>query len=288
MKPSMSFITVPRFFKFLTLLLLSTLLIIGFVFLMKYRQKLSPVEKMVDTSITAVKISLFPSQFPVANQNKTDQWQTYLDYTYPFTFEYPGNWTNQVKNEKLSLLDNKGKTMISFESFDPALVGITYCGANRGNPRCEGAIDWQDGKQATAVFSESSRGITLTLHIVNMETKDIFRHIVRTFHFLNTLSTNILINKVGTEEKLSGHVLENKKEEINNRVKEYLMLAADTGEKYRIVYNDAGQFDACTNSYSETARTLKPGQKIELFGIFSSDNEISTCNSSDYYIHIIK
>jgi hypothetical protein len=287
MKLSLSFITVPRFFKFLTILLLLTLLIVGFVFLMKYRQKLSPIEKAINSSITEVKITLFPSPTLPVNKN-SGQWQTYSEYGSSFTFEYPGSWTAQTINSQLKLINNKGKTIVSFSSFDPALVGITYCGANAGDPRCEGNIDWGNGSSATAEFSEYSKGITMTLHEVNTETKDIFRHIVKTFHFLNTTSTNVLMEKVGSEEKLSGRILENKHEEVNSRTKEYLIVAADTGEKYRVIYNDAGKFDACTNADSGTARTLKPGQKIELFGIFSSDNEISTCNSSDYYIRITK
>lgn len=175
MKLPSSLTTVTPLSKFLALVLFITLPFLGFFIGMQYQQQMYSSESEV--------ISISPSQTPPTTQlNVANEWKDFIDKD--FQLQYPRTWSSQIINDTLSFQDNSGKTIMTLSSFNPALVGITYCGANANDPRCEGAIDWGNGGPATAIFSKSSRGISLTLEELTPETKEIFRHIASTFQFL--------------------------------------------------------------------------------------------------------
>ncbi len=285
MKLPQSLTTVTPLSTFLAVLLFITLPLLGFLFGMQYQQQINFLEYKTPV-IYRAHTGISPTQNPILNQPPANGgWHNFIEENYRFQFQYPSGWTSKIINDIITLQDNSGKTIVTISSFNPALVGITYCGANASDPRCEGAIDWGTGNQATAMLSESSKGISMTLEEVTPETKDAFRHIVATFQFLSgTVPTNSA--NLNGEVKLAGTVLENKKEERDNRVLEYLTINTNSGEQYKIIYYIKGPFDDCVID-SKKGRSLKPGDKINLIGNDIGNNQIITCNTlNDYFLEI--
>lgn len=116
-----------------------------------------------------------------------DSWTTFSHPQFLFTFQYPNTWQPSITQNNLSFLDSSSQTIITFSSFNASLVGVTYCGANLSDPRCEGSIDWSS---ATATIYDQERGMSITLHTVNDTTKDQFRQLVSTFQFLDNTQLN--------------------------------------------------------------------------------------------------
>jgi len=55
-------------------------------------------------------------------------------------------------------------------------------------------------------------------------------------------------------------------------------------QEVKVVYQWGGEMSPCSNQASEEGLAIKQGDAVEVFGIVSEDNVITTCGLEDYYI----
>ncbi len=116
--------------------------------------------------------------------------------SYTFQFEYPSGWNiaNQTGTSRVLLMkDETGSEVITIDTgVNISVMGISYCGANLKDSRCESLktkggnvvfIDWGTSTEANALITsqDGTHGVSLTLHKVNSETKNIFKQILSSF-----------------------------------------------------------------------------------------------------------
>lgn len=168
---------------FLTLLLFLTAAFISF----RAEQKKHQLEQY-EKEIPGAKI-LIPTEEP----DPTSDWKIFRDDRFLFEFKYPPNWSSNVllsgsKVGPLEIKNEKEELIISVNSFDPSVVGISYCEATPEDERCESlatengmviTIDWDINGKANAIFD----GTIVTLEKVTRDTKQVFRQILSTLRF---------------------------------------------------------------------------------------------------------
>jgi hypothetical protein len=129
----------------------------------------------------------------------TSKWKVFQDSHYAFQFEYPQEWTieNQQNTTEVLILKNKANDeIITIDTrVNPAVVGISFCGAYPRDKRCEVlrtesghfvTVDWGVDGEANAMFSskDGRYGVSFTLHRIDAETTKTFRQILSTFKFV--------------------------------------------------------------------------------------------------------
>lgn len=175
--------TVTPLSKFLALFLFFTLPLIGFYLGMEYQKTI--VDSLSEVTPIYSQKTGSSSENKLIDNEKLDVWKEFK--TTDFVFTYPFNWIATSDVLPTTLKDDSGNPVVSIGLFDPALVGITFCGANPDNQRCEGPIDWMDNSEAVATLIKNKVGITITLHLVTEKNKEIFRHIISSFQFLDNI-----------------------------------------------------------------------------------------------------
>lgn len=128
-------------------------------------------------------------------------WKTYTNSALEVEFKYPNDWT--VQEDPLTLANPANRLTITIVSFNPNIVGISYCEAYpKDSPRCEqltisdGAtvfIDWgeKDSPVTNAMFAiTDGSGVSVALEtnpdiparlMLTAEDKDFFRTFLSTF-----------------------------------------------------------------------------------------------------------
>lgn len=126
-------------------------------------------------------------------KDETTDWKVFKSGKATYEFKYPKDWTLNTPDGVLELSDQVGTKIISIGSFNPSIVGVWHCQAKEDTARCEttkvgdtsAVIDWGGSGEANVLIVVNESGLSITLHQVNSETKNIFRTFLSTFKFLD-------------------------------------------------------------------------------------------------------
>ena len=126
-----------------------------------------------------------PIPIPTPTIDETANWKTYNAAN--FSFKYPPNFKLNSK-EIIELSDENGNSFLLIFSFNPAVVGISYCNTYPNDKaRCEqlevgdktSTIDWGVDGKANAML----KNLSITLNKTDTQAKMLFRQILSTFKF---------------------------------------------------------------------------------------------------------
>jgi len=225
-----------------------------------------------------------PTQ-PTRPTPEISNWQTYKDSTYGFEFKYPPSSQPQILI--LTPADDDYYIDRSVEVFRSVGKHVSVVDVATKNPALEGKIIEYE---SIGVINKHAYIISPDGTIIKMSVTKSFDRILSTFKFLEKPSFN-LYDKV----TLQGEVLENIDETYfdsgehgGNLGTKYLTIITDNGYKYKVTYYDVVKFSSCDSSSEIYTEKITPGSRVEISGEYeSTDGEIYTCNSENYYIKII-
>ena len=97
-----------------------------------------------------------------------------------------------------------------------------------------------------------------------------------------TPTQKALVLPLNSEQKISGLVIEN---ELGCVVDNLCLLRLQVADQTLIVVYHYGEWPPCSNEQaSQRGMTFVKGDQVEAFGQVVSQGELSTCDSSTYYI----
>ena len=139
--------------------------------------------------------SSIPSSTPKQNHiDLTENWKTYINQEFKFSFRYPKEWIIETSEKTIHLKDEKNiNKLYVFPDLDLSVIGMSFCAIVPDSEQCE--ILKVDGKQIDITWSENggsslfskdgNKAVSLTLLNATEVEKSIFRQILSTFRFLD-------------------------------------------------------------------------------------------------------
>jgi len=166
--------------------------IVGILAYFQFKPKTAPQSPPQSTPTTPQSTST------PTTTDETANWQTFNSIHFTFQFKYPKGWSVSeiilpgISLGALELKDQSSNLIISINPVNPSVRGSSYCEIHpQDTKRCEqtfvgpnllyGVIDWGIDGEANAMFDD----LSVTLHKVEPETKEIFQRILSTFKFLD-------------------------------------------------------------------------------------------------------
>lgn len=156
--------------------------------------------QQITPEVTNQTVKLSPTPTP----DSTADWKTYTNTENGFSFKYPHLWRIIEEPKKpIELNDEFGNLYLSISFANPALIGISFCGAYPEDKRCEILkvgdisfnIDWDVDGKSTATTEIKGVAMFITLHQTTTPAKKNFRQILSTFKFTNQNQSNLDNNK---------------------------------------------------------------------------------------------
>ncbi len=122
--------------------------------------------------------------------DETANWKTYMNKDLGFNFQYPTNFSVNEDNNLISILDQDKNLEATVVSFDPRVVGISYCQANsQDKSRCQiininglsASIDNRSNNKKEIIL----KNLSIVFYLNKSMTDKLSLQILSTFKFLN-------------------------------------------------------------------------------------------------------